>query len=152
MTAAVMHKAEELPGLDWVGLNYYSRAMLSASYAPVCADHELMTEMPYGVYPEGMYRAIEYCSQLDLPIYITETGIANRDGDKQEALIHSYFNEIKRAIRDGHDVRGIMYWTLVDNFEWSYGFTRHFGLYEWIQVIFPSLHLFPNTPLALPTR
>mmetsp|Transcript_38674 Transcript_38674/g.109357 ORF Transcript_38674/g.109357 Transcript_38674/m.109357 type:complete len:410 (-) Transcript_38674:307-1536(-) len=132
-TKSIHHKAEELPGVDWVGLNYYSRAMLNIGFAPVCADHETMTEMPYGVYPEGMYLAIKYCAQLKKPIYITETGIANQDGLKHEHLIHSYFDQVKKALNAGYDVRGVMYWTLVDNFEWSYGFTRHFGLYEWVQ-------------------
>jgi beta-glucosidase/6-phospho-beta-glucosidase/beta-galactosidase len=42
--------------------------------------------------------------------------------------------QIKGAVRDGHDVRGLMYWTLVDNFEWSYGFSKNFGLYAWDKV------------------
>mmetsp|Transcript_28300 Transcript_28300/g.67275 ORF Transcript_28300/g.67275 Transcript_28300/m.67275 type:complete len:455 (-) Transcript_28300:91-1455(-) len=131
LTREVRYEAQELPGLDWVGLNYYSRAVLSCKFAPVCHDGEIMTEMPYGIYPEGMYLAIQYCCQLDVPVYITETGLSNRSGESQEFLIRSYFNEVKRAVKDGYDVRGVMYWTLVDNFEWAYGFTKHFGLYEW---------------------
>lgn len=38
------------------------------------------------------------------------------------------------AVRDGYDVKGLMYWTLVDNFEWSYGFSKNFGLYGWDKV------------------
>ena len=39
--------------------------------------------------------------------------------------------QIARAIRDGIDVRGMFYWTLIDNFEWAEGYDIRFGLYEW---------------------
>lgn len=39
--------------------------------------------------------------------------------------------QLEEAVADGHDVRGIMYWTLIDNFEWSFGYHAKFGLYEW---------------------
>ncbi len=91
---SIFHEEEHIPGLDWVGLNYYSRAVLSSAFSPVCHDHEVMTEMPYGVYPEGMFLAIQYCAQLDVPIYITETGIADRQGRNHEHLIRQYFNQV----------------------------------------------------------
>lgn len=85
----------ELPGLDWVGLNYYSRAVLSAGFKPTCHPHEEMTDMPYGIYPEGMMRAIEYCAQLNKPIYITETGISTTCEAKREKLIRSYCDQAR---------------------------------------------------------
>lgn len=39
--------------------------------------------------------------------------------------------QIKQAIKDGIDVRGMFYWTLIDNFEWAEGYDIRFGLYEW---------------------
>lgn len=39
--------------------------------------------------------------------------------------------QVIRALSNGYDVRGFMYWTLVDNFEWSFGYTARFGLYKW---------------------
>mmetsp|Transcript_47927 Transcript_47927/g.120006 ORF Transcript_47927/g.120006 Transcript_47927/m.120006 type:complete len:480 (-) Transcript_47927:368-1807(-) len=127
----VKYAYHEQPGLDWVGLNYYSRAVLSASFKPTCHVHEDMTDMPYGIYPDGMMRAIKYCAQLGKPIYITETGISTTCEAKREKLIRMYCDQIKKAVHDGYDVRGLMYWTLVDNFEWSYGFSQNFGLYGW---------------------
>ena len=58
-------------------------------------------------------------SALDVPIYITETGIADAAGDRRPLWLETYIPEVERAVRDGMDVRGLMYWTLVDNFEVS---------------------------------
>ena len=54
-----------------------------------------------------------------MPIYITETGIADAAGDRRPLWLETYIPEVERAVRDGMDVRGLMYWTLVDNFEVS---------------------------------
>ena len=59
-------------------------------------------------------------STLDVPIYITETGIADAAGDRRPLWLETYIPEVERAVRDGMDVRGLMYWTLVDNFEVSH--------------------------------
>lgn len=40
--------------------------------------------------------------------------------------------QIARAIRDGYDVRGVYYWTLMDNFEWNAGYEMRFGVYKWV--------------------
>ena len=40
--------------------------------------------------------------------------------------------QIARAIRDGYDVRGVYYWTLMDNFEWNAGYEMKFGIYKWV--------------------
>ena len=39
--------------------------------------------------------------------------------------------QMERAVRDGYDLRGVMYWTLIDNFEWAEGWNMKFGLYAW---------------------
>jgi beta-glucosidase len=71
------------------------------------------------------------------PIYITENGIALRDTISPDGHVHDpdrikylrdHFNEIKQAIDDGVDVRGYFLWTLIDNFEWSFGTSKRFGI------------------------
>jgi Glycosyl hydrolase family 1 len=46
-------------------------------------------------------------------------------------VVHLSYSQIVKAVEDGHDVRGITVWTLVDNFEWAYGWEKKFGLYGW---------------------
>ena len=69
-------------------------------------------------------QGLQRMSALDVPIYITETGIADAKGDRRPLWLETYIPEVERAVRDGMDVRGLMYWTLVDNFEVSNCFSR----------------------------
>jgi beta-glucosidase len=64
------------------------------------------------------------------PIYITENGIANARDDMRKNFIRQHLEWISQAIAQGVDVRGYFYWSLTDNYEWSDGFTRYFGLVE----------------------
>ena len=64
-------------------------------------------------------QGLQRMGALDVPIYITETGIADAAGDRRPLWLETYIPEVERAVRDGMDVRGLMYWTLVDNFEVS---------------------------------
>lgn len=76
--------------------------------------------------------------QIDIPIYITENGVAQSDGPDRAAILGdddriAYVSEtlyhVRRAMDDGIDVRGYYLWSLMDNFEWSAGFCARYGLY-----------------------
>mmetsp|Transcript_6320 Transcript_6320/g.13946 ORF Transcript_6320/g.13946 Transcript_6320/m.13946 type:complete len:545 (-) Transcript_6320:1206-2840(-) len=119
------------PPCDWWGINFYSRVVLSWRLSSSCMMGEVMTDMYYPIYPEGMYKAIVRSSKYGVPMYITETGIADSRDDRRAIMIDTYFKEMLRALAEGYDVRGFYYWTLIDNFEWAAGFTMRFGLYRW---------------------
>lgn len=128
--------AEAVAALDFVGLNYYShmhvkfrwnaKEFFSFEHLP----DEVMTDMPYPIYAEGFYRAIKTLAQLDVPIYITENGIADAKDDRRDLFIRRYLFALSEAIKEGCDVRGYFYWSLMDNFEWTEGYDMKFGLYE----------------------
>ena len=69
-------------------------------------------------------------AQLGKPIYITENGIADARDDRRELFIRRYLYAMSQAMKDGCDVRGYFYWSLLDNFEWAKGYEMKFGLYE----------------------
>jgi len=124
--------------LDFFGINYYSHILLRIEWGN-CGQafraHEIKTDMPYCIYAEGLYRAIKDVSERitgmqGIPIYITENGIADAKDDRRELFIKRYLYALYRAVQDGYDVRGYFYWSLLDNFEWSEGYTQKFGLYE----------------------
>jgi beta-glucosidase len=119
--------------LDFIGLNYYSRVLVTlrpGHGSSSCYPHEIMTDMPYAMYPQGLYDAIKDMARLKVPIYITENGIADEKDDRREAFIKQYLYALSRALQEGYDVRGFYYWSLMDNFEWDMGTTMKFGLYK----------------------
>jgi beta-glucosidase len=63
----------------------------------------------------------------DKPIYITENGLSTLDDRFRIVYLVTYLNAIHEAIRQGADVRGYLYWSLLDNYEWS-SFKPRFGL------------------------
>lgn len=127
--------------LDFIGLNYYSHNAFDLQYAnfdldeaakPLYYPRETHTDMGYGYYPEGLYRAIRDLSVINKPIYITENGIGL--GVKREKLRQQHLKtalyDVSKAIKDGYDVRAYYYWSLNDNFEWDYGYSKTFGLFN----------------------
>ncbi|MBK0368345.1 glycoside hydrolase family 1 protein [Flavobacterium agrisoli] len=121
--------------LDFIGLNYYSHyatefKLFEHEKMFSAVKDETMTDMDYTVYPEGIYRAIKRISKLQKPILITETGIADNKDDRRPQFIERELFAVSKAIQDGYDVRGYYYWSLIDNFEWSLGYSKKFGLYS----------------------
>jgi len=139
-----------LPGLAWIvhynpkaigstdffGLNYYSHNHLKSNlfskelFSLHYKDGDIMTDMPYTIYGEGIYRAIKTGSVLNVPIIITENGVADEMDDIRELYIRRYLYAVSKAISDGYDVSGYYYWSLMDNFEWAFGYDMKFGLYS----------------------
>jgi len=122
--------------LDFIGLNYYSHyafdfnGNIDESLETKAYPGEVMTDMDYGIYPEGIYRAIKRISQLNVPIIITENGIADDRDDRRGDYIERTLYAVSKAIEDGYDVQGYYYWSLTDNFEWNLGYGQRFGLYH----------------------
>lgn len=120
-----------IPGCDHFGLNYYSRGLMDWKLSAVANPGEIMTDMPYALHAEGLFTALEGIKPLGIPVYITETGVADKGDAVRPVMIQTYMSAIEQAIRAGHDIRGVLYWSLVDNFEWAFGYTMKFGVYAW---------------------
>lgn len=118
------------PIADFIGLNFYSRVLVNWG-TPSCYENEIMTDMPYALCPDKFYDAIKDVSTLGLPIYITENGIADKLDNKRPIYFKKYLGALSRAIKDGYNIRGFYYWTLIDNFEWDEGYNMRFGLVDY---------------------
>lgn len=129
--------SKSLPYQDFLGLNYYVPHRLPGSYKFLPKLE--ITDMPmkigesvtyWEIYPEGIYRILKKLSKFRKPIYITENGIADRTDLKREKFIRDHLYWVHKAISEGADIRGYMYWSLLDNFEWAEGYAPRFGLVE----------------------
>ncbi|MDP7039961.1 MAG: glycoside hydrolase family 1 protein [Myxococcota bacterium] len=140
--------SELVGGLDWVGVNYYGRFMVQDSLLRVCDDMPcaedegvevpiLFEENPdathtndlgWEIYPGGLVRVLDKVKKYDLPMRITENGIADADDDLRPQFIVAHVQAMQEAMQKGADIRGYYHWTLVDNFEWAEGYEPRFGL------------------------
>lgn len=89
-----------------------------------------VNDLNWEIFPHGIYRILMKLKEHDLPIYVTENGLADADDKKREKFIREHLYWIHRAIQEGVDVRGYFHWSLLDNFEWDKGFWPRFGLVE----------------------
>ncbi len=87
-----------------------------------------VSDLNWEIYPEGIYDIITDLKKYNLPIYVTENGLADSDDSRRIEFIKNHLYWIKKSIDDGADVRGYFYWSLLDNFEWDKGFWPRFGL------------------------
>ncbi|MBI2039855.1 glycoside hydrolase family 1 protein [Candidatus Microgenomates bacterium] len=119
---------------DFLGINYYfhvrfkHRMLLPQAVNTTAQTHDI-SDLGWEVFPEGIFDVLTDLSD-DLPIYITECGIASTNDDRRNRFLITYLQEVARAIKVGVNVRGFFYWSLIDNFEWQMGFEPRFGLVE----------------------
>jgi beta-glucosidase len=129
--------------LDFMGINYYFRCNLHSDGGTGFVDVPLKdverTQMGWEVHPEGLEHLLrEFKAKYDRlpPIYITENGMASDDhvvdgevnDEQRQRFMKSHFAAVSRAIDAGVDVRGYFAWSLMDNFEWAFGYERRFGI------------------------
>ncbi|WP_461864786.1 glycoside hydrolase family 1 protein [Thermococcus sp.] len=124
---------------DFIGVNYYTASEVRHSWNPLklffeakLADlSERKTLMGWSIYPKGLYEVLmNVQSRYKKPIYVTENGIATLDDEWRIEFIIQHLQYVHKALKDGCDVRGYFYWSLMDNFEWAEGFRPRFGLIE----------------------
>jgi len=143
--------------LDWLGLNYYTCKRIAAAPGPWPALAELpgplpKTEMGWEIHPEGLEHFLRATSRDftgDLPLYVTENGMAAPDpigpeGVRDEdriAYLDAHLAALRRALQAGVPVKGFVVWSLLDNYEWAEGYAKRFGL---VHVDFESLRRTPK--------
>lgn len=108
---------------DFIGVNYY-RAVGRINDLP-------KSDIGWAIYSHGLYENLmDVKERFDLPVYITENGIADADDDQRADFIADHLAATLEAISEGADVKGYFYWSLLDNFEWESGYGPRFGLVE----------------------
>jgi len=143
--------------LDFLGVNYYSRHTVAdggenADASPVAPSAypgsefvrfertgAPVTQMGWEIHPDGMLDVLRMASELapGLPLYITENGAAYEDTTGPSGEIHDpdrrdyiikHLQAAKEAVAEGLPLHGYFLWSLMDNFEWAWGYSRRFGI------------------------
>ncbi len=119
-----------LPYYDFLGLNYYHVDRRVPGSYKTLPKQDMANEMNWETYPNGIYHRLMELKKYNKPIFITENGIADSTDEKRGKFIKEHLRWVWQAIHDGVDVRGYIYWSLLDNFEWAEGYRPRFGLVE----------------------
>lgn len=109
---------------DFIGLNYYRNTRFGEN------RNFIMTDMDWKAFPSGIYGALMQLKKFRKPVFIAEAGLADADDDLRAHYIQVQVEAAYNAIQSGVDVRGHMYWSLMDNYEWALGTAKRFGLVE----------------------
>lgn len=128
--------------IDWLGVNYYTRRLYAGAdglwpQGAAVPGPLPKTQMDWEIRPEGL---TEFLTRLardhvgDLPIVVTENGMAEAagadvtDDPRRIAFIGDHLRAARAAMDQGVNLRGFFYWSLLDNFEWGWGYGPRFGL------------------------
>ena len=136
--------------LDFYGVNVYHgqtvRASKKGGYVPTPSDDgHALTTMQWQITPDALYWGPRFLyERYKLPIVVTENGMANCDWIHLDGKVHDpqridflsrYLQSYGRAIQEGVEAKGYFLWSIMDNFEWAYGYRQRFGI---IYVDYPT--------------
>ena len=128
--------------LDFLGVNYYTRALVY--WQPKGMAWLVGSDWPHPMaphrdaFPTSAGRSgqtactISSCAlpRLGLPLLVTENGIATTDETLRCRFLEEHLAAVAAAMAAGAPVIGYLWWSLIDNFEWDSGFAPRFGLFE----------------------
>jgi beta-glucosidase len=130
--------------IDFIGVNYYTESPVAEdknarfNYAPQPFWQDA-SDMGWATVPGGLERQLRWIHSIadGLPIYITENGYARQDRIEEDGRIHdteriAYIRRNMEVcaclIKEGIIIKGYYAWSFLDNFEWSYGYAKRFGI------------------------
>jgi len=114
---------------DFVGVQCYTRMRFGPEGLLGPEAGLPVTQMGYEYWPHSVEHSVRRAAAVSgRPVYVTENGIGTADDAERVAYVHEALTGVLRCLADGLDVRGYFVWTLLDNFEWAYGYQPTFGL------------------------
>lgn len=115
---------------DFIGINYYFTDYY-LGFLKKANPSVPLNDMGWYMEPEGLYPILlRTWVRFKKPIFVTENGVADNNDQHRQWWIEETLIGMERAISEGVDLRGYFHWSLLDNFEWKYGWWPKFGLVE----------------------
>jgi len=114
---------------DFIGVQNYERARWDSKGRLPPPEGAKRGHLGSEVYPPSLAGAVRYAHEATgVPVIVTEHGVGTEDDTIRAWLIPAALEELKKAIDDGVPVKGYVHWSLLDNFEWIFGYKPKFGL------------------------
>ena len=114
---------------DFLGVQCYTEKWFDEKGVLPPNPEKAVTQMGYADEPEAIGNVIRTVAKdYKGTIIVTENGIATENDERRCEFIKSALESIEECVKDGKQVEGYMYWSLLDNFEWQKGFAKTFGL------------------------
>jgi len=118
----------ELGDDDFAGVQCYTKLTIGPEGVVTELEGE-RTDMGYLFWPRSVEYTVRRAAELaKIPIIITENGIGTSDDDQRIRYLSGALDSLRRCFDDGVDVRGYFQWSLLDNFEWNFGYRPRFGI------------------------
>jgi beta-glucosidase len=116
-------------GDDFLGVQVYTRLRVGPEGALPNEEGVRATLMGYEFWPEALEACLRRAHEVTgLPLMVTENGIGTNDDAERIEYVERALQGVLRALADGIPVKGYLYWSLLDNFEWDQGYGPTFGL------------------------
>jgi beta-glucosidase len=135
---------------DFIGVQNYERMHYGPEGSLPPGPDAVLNQGGSEVEPDSLRAAVEYAHEISgRPVFVTEHGVGTDDDDIRAWLIPRALDGLRQAIADGVPVVGYTHWSLLDNFEWIFGFGPRFGLVEvdrdtFVRAPKPSAAVFSN--------
>lgn len=124
-----LHYLPYLRNDDFIGVQNYTRKMVDENGGMPAPEGAELTQMGYEFYPQSLANVIRKVhKELAIPILVTENGVATSDDPRRIAYIEQATSGVRDCLEEDIPVKGYLYWSLLDNFEWHKGFSKTFGL------------------------
>lgn len=125
---------------DYFGFNYYTREYVTFDLRKPGTlfgrnfyrkDAELSDGGFLAIEPDGMFEGLKWVARTfpNLPILVAENGVNSADDSMRPRYIAQHTHQMWRAVNFNWHIKGYFHWSLVDNFEWSFGWKYRFGLW-----------------------
>lgn len=116
---------------DFVGVQNYERLVYGPDGLVPPPDGAVVNGMGTAVDPDSLRGAVEYAHEVSgVPVLVSEHGVSTPDDGIRSAFIPPSLEGLAAAIAHGVPVLGYCHWTLMDNFEWIFGYGPKLGLHE----------------------